>query len=167
LIQPGLGGLAADVTLSDFFQPSLPPLSEANNGLQFHAEQYSLFDDMADLPASERLDVIMTTYGFDSVWLEKDAVYQKKNGKWYKQKNRIKVLPSHPNRDRILQALQTGVVTSDLTQDDFKSISVETALEEITSIGQEPYGKYLEERYKNATAVRISVPIGMVEKERI
>jgi hypothetical protein len=152
------------VELTDFVVPPTPDFSSDDaNMVDFSSSAYSLFETFPTLPTESKVDVMMSTYGFDSVWLDADRRYVKKDGKWYRELQRIRVLDSHPKKAEMIKALQTGQVSADLTIDDFGSVMVEFVTEEVT-IDQVPYGQHIKSEYEDVNSSKVNFPGGLIAR---
>lgn len=74
-----------NVTLSDFSSASLPNISNIpkNPNIKYSAQVYNLLKPPQVLPTRKRYKVLLTTYGFDSVWLPQDIFLTKSFHSWY------------------------------------------------------------------------------------
>lgn len=151
------------LVLSDYVPPLLPVLNSSQNVRSLQAAQYSLLDEMPKVAEQEKVDVMLVTYGFDSVWMKQDARFLKEKGKWYRELNRVKILDSHPNKIRMLEALRSGVGWGEISLQDFGSILFESAMEEV-DIATVPFGDQISDFYDDTSWLMINFPGGMLQK---
>lgn len=149
-----------DITLSDFFAPKIHKKARTRRST-LHAEACSLFDKPAALASGERFDAIISTYGFDSVWLQGDLHLSKIDGRWYQTLYRAKVADWHPRRTELVAALRHGKPLPHATAADYDGIVVEHILEPF-DIRSHPY-KTLLEKYPLRS---FNVPGGLVQYVR-
>ncbi len=152
---------SVSIHLSDFVAPTLPDLTQESNVTAVTSEQYSLLDELPFLPDSEKRDVHLATYGFDSVWSEHDARYHKQNGKWYREFSRVKVLDTHPRKDQMIAALRTGTAFPGMQLSDFGSVFVESGIEEV-DMSMEANGSIIADELEDSSRIELSYPGGMI-----
>lgn len=105
-------GVTAQVVLSDFTDATMPDdaglLALGLYPGQFVRESYDLTQPLPLLADAQRVDVMLTTYGFDSVWFPEDRRYIKRDGQWYRSSYRLRVPEKIPAdlRQEILGALR-------------------------------------------------------------
>lgn len=154
--QNGAQGL--QVTLTDF--TSAPRRAGPTGaGLSMRAEQYSLFDDMSSLPAEQRYDAMLVTYGFDSVWQPEDIRLTRLGDTWYQTLYRVKVADWAFRREELLEALRQGQPLPSAQAYEYDGIVVETAMEPV-DISQHPYGKYIVAHDQK----RVNFPGGLIKR---
>lgn len=68
-----------DVILSDFSEKSLPDLRKIkkSENFRFSTEKLDLLAPFKRLKTKDKVDVMLITYGFDSVWFPEDAHLEK------------------------------------------------------------------------------------------
>jgi hypothetical protein len=130
-----------EVILSDF------DLAIFGAGTEFKTEAYSLFDQFPVLPDPEKLDAILITYGFDSVWLPDDLSLRKENGSWSRVTFQLQY-PDNFNPQNIT---------------DIEQIKVMTRLEAV-ELGDIQYGELIECLYADIPEVWVNVPGGMIKR---
>lgn len=125
-----------DVTLSDFSPAALPPPSP-----HYRTDVEDLFVGPA---LSEKYDVFLTTYGFDSLWFPEDVHYQKINGSWSKNVLGFPAdLPASPS------LINLAGFTPEVT-----TIPV--------NITAEPFGTAINKYYLDSPDVSFNFPGGLV-----
>lgn len=147
-----------EVTLSDFVTPDIDPHIESPN-VSVRAEQYSLFDEMPELPGNERYDAVVTTYGFDSVWQDEDIRLVKVGDQWYQTMYRVKVADWNLRRNELIEALRDGAPLPNAKPHEYDGIFVETAMQPI-DLSEHPYARYIEEHDQTT----INVPGGLIKR---
>lgn len=151
------------VTLSDHSEVLLPNNRQLpqEGPFTFKKEAYSLFDSFSFLEPEERFDVILVTYGFDSVWLPGDVHYQKEGKEWFKASYRLAFPDWHPERELADPYLQGDSGLSECRINDLKDVVVEVAWERV-DLEIEPYGEYLKSRKGDIASV--NVPAGLIRR---
>lgn len=134
------GKTELNVTLTDVVAPHVMPPSSGS--VQFASEAYSLFDNLPVLEPEARYDVLITTYGFDSVWLPEDMHLKEVNGQWYRSLHRVKVAEWNPRRGELLDAMRAGRPLAGGVPEDYDGIAVETVMEPI-DIRAHPFGDFI------------------------
>ena len=162
-IEEEAGCLQLEVELTDHTIDTLPADSALpeSERLQFSKGIYSLFDDFEYLEPADRFDVLLSTYGFDTVWLPGDHHYCKHNGNWYQAVYRIGVPDWHPSFERAQQFLagESPLVSAGLS--DLHHLGLEVAWRKV-DLSSDPNSKYLVARDKNSKGV--NVPAGLVSR---
>ncbi|HJQ09003.1 MAG TPA: hypothetical protein VJ836_05985 [Candidatus Saccharimonadales bacterium] len=148
-----------DVRLSDFAKLDVPAEVQ-DRALHMSAEQYSLFDPLPVLPAAERFDAMIATYGFDSVWLPEDIRVRKVGNDWYQALHRVKVADWNPRREELIRAMRAGRPLPNATPQDYDGIYVEEAYEKI-NLNEHPFGAYIKRR---AARGAINFPGGLIKR---
>ncbi|MFV1917661.1 MAG: hypothetical protein ACC618_04250, partial [Patescibacteria group bacterium] len=138
-----------DVILSDFSANTLPDLSriKRSENIRFSTEKLDLLVPFKRLTEKEKVDVILTTYGFDSVWFAEDAHLEKIKNVWYRAKYKISPLEN----------------VREIT--DFQKIKIERKLEKVNLKNFE-FGEHISEYYSNKTNVILNFPGGLIEKTK-
>lgn len=154
------------VVLTDFTTLALPPSLEdiATPNISFEMEEYSLFDDLEDLPEEKRFDCIDINYGFDSVWLSEDVAYTKQNGVWFRRKNRVKIADFDPQKEQFIKTLQQGAPLSGGTFDRFDALCIEEIVEPVDDMNAVPFGKYILEAWKDSPSVLVNFPGTLIKR---
>lgn len=153
------GAAGVELTLTDFFAPPIPGDLE-NDQLRVQSEAYSLLDDLPNLPPDQRFDVLMATYGFDSVWQPEDMRLTRIGGRWYQSLMRVKVDDWSPRQQELITAMRAREPLPDATATDYEGIYVEEVMEEIDR-SQVPYADILEESREHVT---INYPGGLIKR---
>ncbi len=153
------------VTLTDFSKNSLPNLENfaTPKNFRFCSEQYSLLEPFVLLAKKDMVDIILTTYGFDSVWFEKDAHYEKKNNKWFRAKYALVVDEDCSYKKFLTKALKTGFSSKNLKIEDFQHISIKKKLA-MVDINKVQYGKTIADYYSHKSEIAINFPGGLIKK---
>lgn len=149
-----------ELTLTDFIMQS-PSLGAglANQFTDVSTETYSLLDDMPMLPEEDRYNILITTYGFDSVWQAEDLCLTRVNDQWYKNVYRVKVADWAPRKRELLEALRQGKALPDAAVSNYDCIAVETAMMPV-DVSDMPYGQYIHKRGRS----RINFPGGLIKR---
>jgi hypothetical protein len=148
-----------DITLTDFVAPAIQLDTQSTPNITITSEQYSLLDDMPDLPPDERFDWEMTTYGFDSVWQPEDIHIEKIGDVWYQKLYRVKVADWNPRKDELLQCMREGIPLPDAEETDYDGVIVESTMRPF-DINQHPYGRHIEALGRTAT----NIPGGLIKR---
>jgi hypothetical protein len=154
-IQAILADLSADIIP----QERIDRLNLRN--IDFAYEAYDLREGFTK--RDQKLDVILVTYGFDSVWLEDDAMYVKRNGEWYQIKYRVKVLPNAEAAKKLVELLRQGYSDEPLALEAFDSVVIETIAEKV-DIHAVQYGEYIHKLYGSYAEARTSVPGAIITR---
>lgn len=134
-----------DVTLSDISASALPPpnSSPQHPNFSFRQKIQSLFDP---LPNSN-YDVILTSYGFDSVWLPQDVHYMKFGNVWYKVITEINVPSNFPTAPHPKDFSQITITEQHITVD----------------ILSEPFGSEINSYYSAIPQIEFNLPGGLIQ----
>lgn len=159
-------GRSMDVTLSDI-TADIIPLEKIQShhipGMKFHSLAYDLREPFPTLSADKRYDVMLVTYGFDSVWLPEDVMYVKQNGGWSQILYRVKVLPETENKEHILHLLRKEESEVSVPLHIFDNVVVECVAQPV-DIAQVHYGAEIQELYGDYDETRVIVPGTMVQR---
>lgn len=149
-----------ELTLTDFTMQS-PSFGAdlANQFTDVKTETYSLLDEMPALPEKDRYNILITTYGFDSVWQAEDLCLTRVNDQWYKNVYRVKVADWTPRKHELLEALRQEKPLPDAEVSDYNCIAVETAMIPIDVLDM-PYAQYLQKSVRS----RINFPGGLIKR---
>ncbi len=152
--------------LSDFTM-DIHPKSKINalnlDGITFGFDAYDMRKSFETLSEDEKVDLMLVTYGFDSVWDKSDAMYVKERGQWYQIKYRVKVSPTAKNPEQLLQYLRDGYCKDGLDLDVFDNIVVETIAVPI-DLDKVQYGEFVKKAYGDYEDARVSMPGLLVER---
>ncbi|MCH7641166.1 hypothetical protein IID22_03145 [Patescibacteria group bacterium] len=137
-----------DVILSDFSANTLPDLKriKKSENFRFSTEKLDLLRPFKRLTEKEKVDVILTTYTFDSIWFAEDFHYEKLKNKWYVTKYKVEV--DEKNTKKL---------------SDFKKIRIKKRLSKI-KIEDEKYGDVISKYYSHKSKVSINFPGGLIDK---
>ncbi len=74
-----------EVILTDFSENTLPDVSKLNKkgNYSFVTKKLNLLDKLIALNPEDKVDVILATYTFDSIWFSEDLHIEKKLNKWF------------------------------------------------------------------------------------
>jgi len=151
------GGAAhLDITLSDFFTPVIQKKARTRHNT-IRAESYSLFDAPPNLPADQRFDAIITSYGFDSVWLPGDVHVVHTQEQWHQKLYRVKVADWHPAPAALLHALRDAAPLPHAKPADYDGIVVEHTFQPF-DMSAHPHGEIISSYPKQ----QFNIPGGMV-----
>ena len=136
------------VKLTDFTDNSLPMIDEVSQrkNFDFSTKKIDLLKPFITAREKNKVDVILATYVFDSIWFQKDLHLEKKNGKWYQAKYKL-----------------TGSFTKKMSISDFQKIEIEKRLEEV-DIGKFEYGEIIAKYYSNKKTISLNFPGGLINK---
>jgi len=152
-----------DVTLTDFSPNSLPNLKQLpnNSNFKFTTGLYNIFSTPKKLDEEKRYDIILTTYGFDSVWLSEDHYYKKVLWKWYKAEyvfplNLPYNFPQPYSYDKLPTSLNYSIkeLESFIPIVKYKAINIE----------KQPYGNFILNYYNYFPIMSLNVPGGLINK---
>src|SRR3989338_6722391 len=87
-------------------------------GILFNYELYSLLQPLPHLFKNKRFDIILITYGFDSVWLPEDVTYVKRGGRLYQEGYDLCVDTNAKNYKQLACAIQNKKLTQDVSLKD-------------------------------------------------
>ena len=125
-------GRRVEVTLSDSWPSALPStLPGAGElpgaaSLSMRTQRQDLAQPLRTLAPKERFNVLLSTYGFDSVWLPEDRLYQKAGGRWFQAYFRLVVPDGHPAAAALLRAREYGEADDGFRATDLRQVLVET-----------------------------------------
>jgi len=141
-----------EVVLTDFDKNVLPDISRLSRfeNFTFSTKVQNLIKPFTDLGDDKKYDVLLTTYGFDSIWFPQDCHYEKINGNWWKANYSLEVDPNILKKKRLAIA-------------DFKDIIISKKLTEV-SIDKEKFGKEIKKYYQHKKSVKINFPGGLIKK---
>ncbi|MBU0570264.1 hypothetical protein KKB40_05845, partial [Patescibacteria group bacterium] len=153
------------VILTDFSKNSLPNLKNYKipKNFQFSAEQYNLLEPYMPLAKKDKVDIILTTYGFDSVWFAEDAHYEKRGDKWFKAKYALVVDEGCSRKKFLTKVLKTGFSSKNLELKDFLHISIKKKLMTV-DIKKVSYGKIIAKYCSHKSKIAINFPGGLIKK---
>lgn len=153
------------VILTDFSDNSIPDISLLAPGknFTFTTEQYNLLDPLPPLKRKDKVDVILTTYVFDSIWFPQDAHLEKVDNKWYRAKYKITVDNNYSRKKLLSEALKIGYSPKALQTKDFQYICIEKGLDEV-NIDVLQYGKVISKYYAHKSKVSLNFPGGLIKK---
>jgi len=114
-----------EVLLTDFVEPEI---YEECEGVKIETGECNLLRDFEYLKEDERFDVMLATYGFDSVWFQEDGFYEKIEGTWYVVKYRLVV----DGERYLVNDLRRGFSEKGVSVEEFQQIGIEEDREEIT-----------------------------------
>lgn len=136
-----------DVILSDFSTNTLPDIIriKRSKNFRFSTEKFDLLRPFKSLTEEEKVDVILTTYGFDSIWFAEDVHLEKIKNVWYRAKYKISPLE---NAREIA---------------DFQEIKIERKLEKVNLKNFE-FGEHISEYYSHKNNVIVNFPGGLIKK---
>lgn len=158
--------LEVDLEVTDFEKPVFGPgemMDLRDKGVNVGADSYNFFDEFEELSEDERFDVMMVTYGFDSVWAENDGFYEKCDGRWMEVKYRVLVNGEKDVRELMQQSLEVGESEVKLCKEWFEGVEIDER-RELIDIETVPFGKELDEYYRGMQNVRCSVPGTMITR---
>jgi hypothetical protein len=150
------GATQLDIVLSDFFIPVIQRRARTRQNT-IRAESYSLFDVPPRLPADQRFDAIITSYGFDSVWLPGDLHVVHAQSQWYQELYRVKIADWHPFAAALLHALRRGAPLPGAKPADYDGITVERMLRHF-DVSAHPYSEIISSYPKQ----HFNIPGGIV-----
>jgi len=135
-----------EVMISDFFEI---PVKRDNGvvNLLVRSVRESILDEMDELSEEKRHDVMLCTYGFDSVWMRGDYHYILTGGQWYRSLHRLNVV-------------------SDGLGDSGSPYMVETIVFPVVDMTQVEYGEIIIEIFGDCSEVRVNVPSGLIRTVR-
>jgi hypothetical protein len=131
-----------ELVLSDFVQPSVPA-DLPTDRLGVSAETYSLLDSFPVLEPDKRFDAMITTYGFDSVWLPDDLRLCRIGDNWYQSLYRLKVDDWNPRQAELVTALIAGEPLANATVQDYEGIFIEE-VQVPFDVAAHKYSKYIQ-----------------------
>lgn len=149
------------VLLTDFAARNLPRDADLFTTPRIRFEKAILDLNSPQAPELGRHDVVLSTYCFDSVWLEGDLRYEKIGDRWFKAKYRMNA-PDGTAIEPLRRALQESPENAELRVRDMEQVLIETAFEEV-NIECEPWGALLAENCRSKRHARLSVPGGLVK----
>lgn len=153
-----------EIMLTDFSQNSLPVVkSLKSDSYSFKTKIENLNSPLQDIKQGKKYDVVLTTYGFDSVWLPEDVHYEKKKGDWFKSKYFLQV-KNIRLRDKIDGVLK-GSRSSAFEISELSSLKVKKVLQKI-NILDEPFGDMISKYYAKKENIKINFPGGMIQKTK-
>lgn len=146
-----------DITLTDFSTDFLPDIEKLKTeNLRFKTEKVNLLmhsEILKRVQDDRILDVILVTYGFDSVWFPEDMHLEKINNVWFKANYLIEGDSS----------ISLRMTREQLEEKDFEKIEIIKKLEKI-NLNNLKYGKIIEERYNHLDSVKVNFPGGLITK---
>lgn len=153
-------GRVTEIVVTDFIAPKLSPDLILPSRVTVHAETQSLLKPLPQLPEEEKIDAIVTTYGFDSVWMPKDMRVIKKGDKWYQYTYRVKVDDWNPRREELLQSMREGRALEGAIPADYEAIFVEDAVQEI-DLASHPFASYIQRAGEEG--YEVNFPGGLIQ----
>lgn len=127
--------------LSDFFDISLH--QEMVSNLRISVKNENILEGLELISSENRFDVMISTYGFDSVWMKGDAHYGCVEGDWYRSVYRLHKVEE--------------------TSGDGKSpYVIETICLPIEDILTEQYGHFISKAYGGKRDVAFNFPSGLI-----
>ncbi|MDQ3099411.1 MAG: hypothetical protein M3Q44_06720 [bacterium] len=154
--------------LSDFTM-DIHPKDKINSlnldGITFGFDAYDMRKPFAKLDESDKVDLMLVTYGFDSVWNEGDAMYVKEGGEWHQIKYRVRVSPTAKDPEKLIGYLRQGYCAEGLPLDDFDDVVVETIAVPV-DLDKVQYGEFVKKAYGEYDEARVSMPGLLVERVR-
>ncbi len=156
-----LGGIERiEATVSDFVQPAVPNVALSSDQVRFTTERHSLLEPMTELPHSERHDVMLATYAFDSVWMPGDVRLTRFGDQWLQTVYRLKVADTYPRQQEMLDALRQGEALENATGSDYSgNVFVEASYVPF-DIASHPYAAQLQRFIPDGLPV--NVPVGYI-----
>ncbi|MDQ3239690.1 MAG: hypothetical protein M3P33_04150 [bacterium] len=157
-------GRRMEAILSDFSDAIIPKndIDCLNlNNVSFAYESYNLKESLVE--TDKKVDVMFVTYGFDSVWIEGDAMYVKQNNEWFEIKYRVKVLPTSTNPELMLGYLRQGHTQDPVYLSDFDDVAIETIAQKVDILNV-PYGLYVNRLYGSYAEARTNIPGGIIKR---
>ncbi len=152
--------------LSDFTM-DIHPKEKINalnlDGITFGFDAYDLRKPFEALPDDEKVDLMLVTYGFDSVWDKSDAMYVKERGEWHQIKYRVRVSPTAKDPEKLLELLRAGFSKEQLPFDLFDDVVVETIAVPV-DLDKVQYGEFIKKAYGDYEDARVSMPGLLVER---
>jgi hypothetical protein len=157
------GSVQFAVTLTDHTTDTLPADNTlpTNDQFQFSRGVYSLFDDFEYLEPADRFDVLLATYGFDSIWLPGDHHYHRQEGKWYQAVYRVAVPDWHPDFESSESFRNGAQPLNDAPLTDLKDLPIEVAWR-LVDLETDPNTSYLTSREDGFCS--INIPAGIVRR---
>jgi hypothetical protein len=160
--QAGGGRKFMDVIITDFVEPLIEDNSFSRSpNLFLTSGKQNLFDEFERLDPARRFDVLLSTYGFDSVWLPEDLQLVRIGDVWYQYKYRVKVDEWHPRRTELQNAIRVGRPLENARVEDYKGIFVEHAVEQV-DLSTHPFRSYLEQLANDSEGENILFPGGFI-----
>jgi SAM-dependent methyltransferase len=151
-----LQGLATDkrvrLILSDFSEHSLPSdQSEIKLPIEVDliSELYDLEQPLQNAASGDRLDAILVTYGFDSVWMQGDYTLCKKENIWHTATYSIALPDLKDKKHATLEQLHSAEIEYTLLPCDVATL---------------PYGDVIDQLYRTFTDAWVNVPVGMIAR---
>jgi hypothetical protein len=151
-----------DVTLTDFHELIELPSEVTAPNIKISHGLYNFLEDFEMVELEDKFDLILTTYGFDSIWQEGDIRYVKYHDQWYRSSLRLRVLDWHRKKDRLIQSLLTGVPYEGMEVMDLEGIFIEEAVEKI-DLSLEPFGEYIAAEFSSFQNVKVNFPGGLIQ----
>lgn len=133
------------------------------DGITFGYDAYDMRKPFETLDEQDKVDLMLVTYGFDSVWDESDAMYVKDHGEWHQIKYRVKVSPTAKNTDRLIEYLRNGYCAEGLSLDAFDDVIVETIAVPV-DLDKVQYGGFVKKAYGGYEEARVSMPGLLVQR---
>jgi hypothetical protein len=155
-----------DVTIADLDEDiiQIEKIMQADlSRMKFKAERYDMREDFPTLGEKDKLDVMLVTYGFDSVWLDEDVMYMKHKEKWYQILYRVKVTSEANEQEELVQLLRRGFSEHPLTLAVFDDVVVETVAVPV-EVDKLLFKKEILELYGTYEEARIVVPGTLVRR---
>jgi hypothetical protein len=109
----------------------------------------------------ERYDVILITYGFDSLWFDKDIHLEKKDGRWYQTIYNLKINNAKLKND-ISSYLKYVKCAGKITLNEIERIIINKK-NEFININSLPNGSEISKRYFGAVNIGVNYPGGLIQ----
>ncbi len=131
----------------------------------FSREVYSLTDVMPTLPTEERVDLMLITYGFDSIWLPQDIRYVKNGDTWYQTLYRLNIPENlaFEEQEQIRAVLRGEVDSNSIPLRLLAAVEIEESLEEV-DMTTRSFGQQILNRYGHLETAAINVPGGLIQR---
>ncbi len=154
-----------EIVVTDFSTNSLPTVDNIPNlNVTVRGEQLNIFSPLPELPPEQRVDAMIASYGFDSVWLPGDTRLVKRSGTWYQSNYQIEVPVDDPD---LVNAIRSGSSASEISLSRFAGVGV-VETESPVEISSVPFGAEVEARYdvaRNRHSVPyVNIPGGLISK---
>jgi len=145
-----------EIFLTDFDKALLPDIKKINSSknFKFTTGTYSLYNNLPKLKTDKKLDVILSTYTFDNLWLTDDLHLTKIGNVWYKTLYKL----DFSKIGKRLEDIEKG---KELNKQFFEDLKVKTKLTKI-NLSSVKYGMHIEKYFKNYKEVSVNHPGGLI-----
>lgn len=136
------------VKLTDFSNNVLPDtkMLPPKDNFSFATEKLDLLQPFRALREKDKVDVILATYVFDSIWFPRDLHLEKIKNKWYQAAYRIK-----------------GTFINKSSVDEYIRIKIEKKLNKV-NLKEIKNGKIISDYYQHKENIKINYPGGLIDK---